>query len=112
MGEAAAVRYLEQIGHKILAINWRYKKYEVDIISRWENTIVFIEVKTRKSLTFGEPELFVGRKKQGFLVAAANEYMLQNNLPLESRFDIVAIVWHSNSQVVKHLPEAFYPPVK
>ncbi len=111
-GEEAARDYLLEKGHKILETNWRFKNYEVDIISRTENTIVFVEVKTRKSSTFGEPELFVNRKKQGFLVAAAHQYLLQNNIQLESRFDIVAVVQHNNNRNVKHLEAAFYPHIK
>jgi putative endonuclease len=111
-GEEAARSYLRQNGHEILETNWRFKKYEVDIISKSGSTIVFVEVKTRKSDTFGEPELFVDRKKQNFLVAAAHQYITQNNIDLESRFDIVAVLQQNNSQTVKHLPAAFYPLVK
>lgn len=111
-GEEAAVSYLRRSGHQILETNWRFRKYEVDIIARSANTIVFVEVKTRKSGTFGEPEESVNRRKQGFLIAAAQQYLVQNNISLESRFDIVAVLKHNNSYMVKHLPDAFYPPVK
>jgi len=111
-GEEAAKKYLLENGHTILETNWRFRKYEVDIITKSGETIVFIEVKTRKSNTFGEPELFVNRKKQNFLVAAANQYLIQNNIALESRFDIISILQLNNSQTVKHLEAAFYPQIK
>src|ERR1051325_2841958 len=63
-GERLAREHLEKLGHHILELKWRYGRYEVDIISRQGDTIVFIEVKTRKSGTFGDPEDFVTRKKQ------------------------------------------------
>lgn len=111
-GEELARKHLLKEGHIILATNWRYKKYEIDIISKKGQTIVFSEVKTRKNNTFGEPEVFVTKKKQNFLIAAANEYIIQNNIDLESRFDIIAIISLNNNQVVKHLEDAFYPVVK
>lgn len=111
-GEETAKRYLLEKGYEILETNWRFKKYEVDIISKSGNTVVFVEVKTRKSDTFGEPEVFVTRQKQNFLVAAANQYIIQNNIDLESRFDIIAVLQLNNNQTVKHLEAAFYPQLK
>ena len=111
-GEAVVRAYLAEKGHEILETNWRFRKYEVDIISKSEDRIVFVEVKTRKSDTFGEPELFVDRKKQGFLIAAAHQYMTQHNIDLEARFDIAAVLQLNNSPIVKHLESAFYPTPK
>ncbi len=54
-GELIAKSYLEKNGYLILERNWRYKKYEIDIIAQKPNLIVFVEVKTRKNDTFGEP---------------------------------------------------------
>lgn len=111
-GEALAKDYLLRQGYEILESQWRFKKYEVDIIAKNHNTIVFVEVKTRKSNTFGEPELFVNQQKQKFLIAAAHQYMTQNNFDLEARFDIIAILGLNNNQTVKHLEAAFYPQTK
>jgi putative endonuclease len=111
-GEEVARAYLVQQGHEILETNWRFRKLEVDIITKKGQCIVFIEVKTRKNNTFGEPEVFVTRKKQNFLIAAANEYILKNQIAYEARFDIIAIVSHHNNQTVKHLEDAFYPEAK
>jgi putative endonuclease len=111
-GEKRAKDYLLDQGYEILELNWRFKKYEVDIISKKGQTIVFVEVKTRKSNTFGEPEVFVTKEKQRFLIAAANQYIIQNNIELESRFDIIAILQFNNTHTVKHLEAAFYPVIK
>ena len=111
-GEETAKRFLLEKGYEILETNWRFKKYEVDIISKTGQTIVFVEVKTRKSDIFGEPEIFVNRQKQNFLVAAAHQYITQNNIDVESRFDIIAILQLNNNQTVKHLEAAFYPQLK
>lgn len=108
-GEMAARSYLLEQGFELLETNWRYKKLEIDIIAKKGETLVFVEVKTRKSDTFGEPEAFVSRQKQGFLIAAANSYLSENNLDCESRFDIIAVTGFNNNYTVKHLEGAFYP---
>lgn len=111
-GEAHARVYLLKEGYEILERNWRYKKYEIDIIAKKAETIVFVEVKTRKNDTFGEPELSVTRQKQGFLIAAAHQYLQEKNIELESRFDIIAVIKLNNNATVKHLEGAFYPLLK
>jgi putative endonuclease len=111
-GEMLARNYLLKQGYNILELNWRYKKYEIDIIAKKDQSIVFVEVKTRKNNTFGEPELFVTKQKQNFLIAAASQYIIQNNIELESRFDIIAILQLNNNHTVKHLEAAFYPLIK
>lgn len=111
-GEMLARDYLLKQGYGILELNWRYKKYEIDIIAKKDQSLVFVEVKTRKNNTFGEPELFVTKQKQKFLIAAASQYIIQNNIELESRFDIIAILQLNNNHTVKHLEAAFYPLIK
>ena len=111
-GETLARNHLINEGYEILATNWRYKKYEIDIIAKKAETMVFVEVKTRKNSTFGEPEIFVTRQKQGFIIAAAKQYLKDNNISLESRFDIIAIIQLNNTRTVKHLEAAFYPLIK
>ena len=112
LGESAAVNYLISKGYRILERNWRFKKLEVDIIASKDDVIAFVEVKTWKNDTFGEPEIFVTRKKQNFLIAAANQYLTERDLDIESRFDIVAISDLYNKDSVKHLEGAFFPTAK
>jgi len=90
-GEKIAKKHLLAKGYSILQQNWRFKKYEVDIIASYKDLIVIVEVKARSSSDFGEPELSVTKKKQGFLVSAAHEYLVSNNIELECRFDIVSV---------------------
>lgn len=109
-GETVACAYLEQKGYRILETNWQSSHQEVDIIAHHNNTIVFVEVKTRSSLSFGEPQAFVTRNKQRMLIRAANHYMLQHNCREEARFDIIAITLKSPSHCqIHHIPDAFYP---
>lgn len=112
LGENLAKDYLLKQGYEILESQWRFRKYEVDIIAKNHNTLVFVEVKTRKSDNFGAPEEFVNRQKQNFLIAAAENYISKNNLNLEARFDVISVLGTDNNQTVKHLEAAFYPPIK
>jgi len=111
-GERLAREYLLARGHTILETNWRYKRYEVDIITKTGETIVFVEVKARKSNIFGNPEDFVDKNKQKFLIAAAHQYLIEKNINFEARFDIISVLQINNIQTVKHLEAAFYPPIK
>jgi putative endonuclease len=111
IGEKLAQQHLLTQGYKILETNWRFRKYEIDIIAEINQTIVFIEVKARKSDTFGSPEIFVSKHKQKFILAAAHQYIVQHNISLESRFDVISVLQLNNNQIVKHLEEAFYPTI-
>jgi putative endonuclease len=108
-GEDIAKNHLLSQGYEILETNWRFKKYEIDIISKKDNLIVFVEVKSRSSDAFGEPEVFVSAKKQRFLISAAHQYILQNNIELESRFDVIAILVKQGDCFVNQIEGAFYP---
>jgi len=110
-GEKLAKDFLMSKGYEILETNWRFKKYEVDLISKIDSTIVFVEVKARKNAIFGEPELFVTRQKQKFLIAAAHQYLTQNEINLEARFDVISVLQLNNTPTVKHLEAAFYPVI-
>ncbi len=110
--EEKACRLLGDKGYIILEKNWRFKKFEIDIIAKHEKTIVFVEVKARGTDAFGEPEMAVTKKKQRFLVTAADQYIRTNDIELESRFDIISVLVINNNITVKHLEEAFYPSLK
>jgi putative endonuclease len=110
-GEAEAVKFLENNGYEVLQKNWRFKKLEVDIIAKHHNVLVFAEVKARSTDVFGEPELFVTKQKQRFLIQAANEYIRLTDFNGEARFDIISVLQDNQNLVVKHIPNAFYPSI-
>ena len=111
-GEVIAKMHLEANGYSILEGNWRFKKYEIDIIAQKNNTLVIVEVKARQGNAFGEPENFVTKKQQGFLISAAHNYLVERNIDLECRFDVIAILILNNIPSVKHIEGAFYPTLK
>lgn len=108
-GEAFALHLLVSKGFKIIATNWRFRKDEVDIIAKDDKFLVIVEVKTRSTNYFGEPFTAVTKKKQGFLIRAANAYIEEYDIDLECRFDIISIVFAKNKHQVEHIEDAFYP---
>lgn len=110
-GEDIAKAYLIKKEYKILHINWRFKHQEIDIIALDKENIVFIEVKTRSSEYFENPKDAVTRKKQKFIINAANAYIEERDINLEARFDVISIIL-SNRVEIEHIEDAFYPIVK
>ena len=107
-GEQMASDFLQRKGYNILERNYRFDKAEVDIIAQYQNILAIVEVKTRSSTDFGNPQDFVKPKQIKNLVKAVDEYVTANNLDLEVRFDIMAIVKTNHSFEIEHLENAFY----
>lgn len=108
-GEEFAVEFLKNKGFKILETNWHYGKDEIDIIAYDGLELVIVEVKTRKTNFFGEPETFVSKAKQRALIRCANHYIRINGFDGETRFDIVSIILTPGGNMVHHIPRAFFP---
>ena len=106
-GEQLAVDYLTKEGYKIEERNWRFHKAEIDIIASKQETIISVEVKTRSSKDFGDPQDFVNSKKIKLMVLAMNEYVLMKNLDIEVRFDIIAITKIKEEFDINHIKDAF-----
>ena len=107
-GEQLAVDYLIKKGYTIVQRNYRFQKTEVDIIAQLKDTLAIVEVKTRSSVDFGNPQDFVKPKQIQRLVKAVDEYVIVNKLDLEVRFDIIAIVRQGKGYNIEHLENAFY----
>jgi len=106
-GEKIATDYLLKKGYTIRERNWRYKKAEVDIIAERDEILAIIEVKTRSSNYFGNPQDFVNQKKIQLLTEAINEYVNKYDLDVEVRFDIIAILKNQHKFEIEHLEDAF-----
>ena len=107
-GEQLAVDYLIKKGYTIMERNYRFQKAEVDIIAKLKDTLAIVEVKTRSTADFGNPQDFVKPKQIQRLVKAVDEYITANNLDIEVRFDIIAIVKQGKGFNIEHLENAFY----
>ena len=106
MGEDLAINYLANKGYKILDRNWRSGHKEIDIIALDGNTLVAVEVKTRISTTFGEPDIAVGVMKQRMLIWAADAYARYHNMDVDIRFDIISIVFTNREPHIEHIEDA------
>lgn len=109
IGENIAKKFLQKKSYKILETNFFYKKNEIDIIAKYKNLLIIVEVKIRKTNFFGEPYLSVDLKKQKKIIKTTNFYINEKNIDLEVRFDIISIVGNEKIYKIKHIKNAFYP---
>ncbi len=108
LGEEWAKNYLLEQGYTLLEQNWRWGKGEIDLIVRQEDCIIFVEVKTRTTARFGQPEEAVSVKKQNLMYELAVEYLHQIVHEQEFRFDIIAITMQPQKEL-RHFQDAFFP---
>ena len=106
-GEDLAVTFLENKGYRILDRNWKLGDLELDIVAQQDDEVVFIEVKTRSSLAWGNPEDAVDELRKRRLTAAANAYIKFKRLDNPFRFDVIAIVLNNGEQTINHIEYAF-----
>ncbi len=108
-GEDIAVQLLLDKGYQILTRNFRFKKWEADIICEFENKLIIVEVKTRQTAIIGEPYLAVTKSKQRQIIKVANHYIEKHKCDLEVRLDIISIVLNQYGKRVEHIENAFCP---
>ena len=108
-GEELAVAFLERLRYKIVERNFRCKGGEVDIIARDGKTVVFVEVKSRRNLAYGVPQLAVTPFKQRQISKAALTWLARTKQPdAAARFDVIAVLIDpASSPQIEHIPNAF-----
>lgn len=106
-GEQMAARYLVDKGYVIIEHNHHNRHKEVDIIALDQGELVFVEVKTRSSDYFMQPEEAVNHQKRQNLIRVANQYIRYHKRSEPARFDIVAIVKNDKETRIKHIKNAF-----
>lgn len=109
-GEGLAAAHLQHHGFTIEARNWRCTLGEIDLVAREATTLAFVEVRTRRSTSFGSPEESLNSAKRRRLVALAYTYLAHHQHPPATpwRIDLVAITVGSNGRVARlhHLRNA------
>ncbi len=108
IGEEMAADYLRKKGYVILERNYRYDRAEIDIIAQDNEQLVIVEVKTRTSDFFGDPQQFVTPGKIKQLIKATDYYLISKEIDLETRFDIIAILINKKQESIEHFIDAFY----
>ncbi|MCX7780862.1 MAG: YraN family protein [Negativicutes bacterium] len=107
-GEEAACAYLIQRGYRILRRNYRQRSGEIDIIAEYGDLIVFVEVKTRRSVTYGSPAEAVGYRKQQKIIGAAMLFLGEHCLHGRSfRFDVLEVLLTGGTVRYNHIINAF-----
>ena len=109
-GEALAAKQMEKMGYEILERNFHALKAEIDIIAKKDNTVVFTEVKYRKSEEMGTPAEAVGYQKQQNIIRAAKAYIAQNCLMEEGydfRFDVAEVLTQDGKTYFRYTEDAF-----
>jgi len=106
-GEAEAVRYLREKGYEIMARNYRHQHAEIDLVAQKSKLLIFVEVKTRTNLSYGNPEEFVSYTKARLVMKAAEHYIFANDWQHDIRFDVIAVTVAGHEVRIKHLEDAF-----
>jgi len=104
-GENLAAEFLVRKGFEVVARNFRFNRGEIDLIIKRNDWIVFVEVKTRTSTEFAEPEDYVTDFKARKIYEAAEEYIFRNDWQGHVRFDIVSVKL-SDKPEITHFEDA------
>ena len=107
-GERIAMRHLKQLGFEIVEMNYRFGHGEIDIVARDGDTLVFCEVKMRKSDEYGDPEYAITPKKQQQIRKIAQGYLYEHEIKEHlCRFDVVAIRLNRGTPEINYIRNAF-----
>lgn len=108
-GEELAQAHLRTLGYQIVKTNWRWNHYEIDIIAIDQNELVIVEVKARTSTNYEHPSEAVSNRKIRFLINAAEAYIQESDSQLDTRFDVISIIFQGPDFELEHIKDAFYP---
>jgi putative endonuclease len=107
-GEALAVHRLKKAGYKIIETNYRTRLGEIDIVAKENDTIVFVEVKSRRSVHFGNPKQAVTLQKQKKISMVALYYLkTTGQSAAKARFDVVTVIANRDKPQVEIIKNAF-----
>jgi putative endonuclease len=109
IGEKLAADFLKRHGYKIIQRNFRCREGEIDIIAQKGDSLVFVEVRTKKNIAFGTPEESVTLSKREKLISLANAYLQAcDKLPQSWRIDVVAVELTRDNRVsrLEHIENA------
>jgi putative endonuclease len=110
-GEEIAVEHLKEKGYEIIERNYRFGKGEIDIVARDPETnfTVFIEVKSRKNLEFGDPVYSITKNKIKQIKRMAELYLYDKEIEeIDCRFDVVTVLLREKQKpIIEHYENAF-----
>ncbi len=113
-GERAAARFLRRLGYHVVTTRRRHRYGEIDIIAVDHTTdgrtVVFVEVKTRRSDQLGRPAEAIDATRQARLTRAALAFLKSHGLlEYASRFDVIEVIWPAGARrpTIRHIRDAF-----
>ncbi len=109
--EIIAADYLSEKKFKIREKNWKFGQKEIDIIAEYQNKLIIVEVKARAESNAEPAGDLLSKKKMRNLVDAAEAYIFKEDLMLETRFDMIYIVFGPQEYKIQHIEEVFMPGV-
>ena len=113
-GERMAEEYLTRKGYSICHRNWKMGHRDIDLtaLSPDGDVMVMVEVKTRRSTDYEQPEQAVDWRKMRNLATAANAYIHRYQIDCDVRFDIITVVGDGQTAQIQHIEDAFVPPMR
>ncbi len=109
IAEGLAQKHLLKLGYKIKETNWYHGHLELDIIAEDNNELVIVEVKSRNGIRYEHPSEAVTNSKIKRIVEAADAYILEKDIDLETRFDVITVIFIQQKYELEHFKDAFYP---
>ncbi|MCY1721011.1 YraN family protein [Prolixibacteraceae bacterium Z1-6] len=109
IAEGLAQQHLVKLGYEIKATNWYHGHLELDIVAQEGDELVVVEVKARSGLRYEHPSEAVTNTKIKRIVEAADAYIIEHDIELDTRFDVITIVFVDQKFELEHFKDAFYP---
>ena len=110
LGERLALNYLLNKKYVLIEKNWRHFKKEIDIILRYKQNIVFVEVKLRSTL-FSSMNYILSVEQEKRLLEAMDCYIKEKKIDLEPRFDLIFVSNFKERQKINHFPSFIQPRI-
>ena len=109
IGEDLAANFLIEKGYQIIERNYRFSHGEIDIVAKQNETLVFVEVKTRNNLEYGEPEYAITKNKQRQVRKMAELYLYDKDISdTDCRIDVITILLKKKTEYkINHIENAF-----
>ncbi len=109
IAEGMAQQHLLSLGYQIKATNWYYGHLELDIVAQDGKELVIVEVKARSGLRYEHPSEAVTNGKIKRIVEAADAYIVEHELEMDTRFDVITVIFFKQGHELEHFKDAFYP---
>lgn len=109
IAEGIAKKHLLGLGYQIKDTNWYHGHLELDIVAQDGDELVVVEVKARSGLRYEHPSEAVTNSKIKRIVEAADAYIIERKIELDTRFDVVTIIFFKEGHELEHFKDAFYP---